>query len=342
VDIALEHLGGKLGGIPVELVSADSKANPGATVQELSRLIEKEHVDLLTGLSASNEIIAAIKPITDAKVFFIGMNGGPAQTAGEGCSPYFFNASFQNGQLNTGLGAYMSAHGVSKLYTIGFDYEAGHEHTASAAKGFTGEVVGRGFTPLAQVDFAGDIARIRASGADGVFAFYPGAPGISFIRQWSQAGLTGKIKLFSNTGLSEPTVFQAQGKTPIGIVVSSIYFAGMDNPQNNRFVKDFRTKFGRDPASFAGLSYDAMMLIDGAVKEVKGNIRDQEAFRAALKKAPFQSVRGAFRFNTNQHPFLDTYVTEVSERPDGTLYLKQIGVAARNAPDDYAGKCPMK
>lgn len=341
-DLALEHLGGKLGGIPVEVVTADSKSNPGATVQEMSRLIEKERVDLITGLTASNEIVAGVKPIHDAKVFFIGANGGPQQVAGEGCSPYYFNASFQNEQITEGVGAWMSNHGVKKLYLMAMDYEAGHEHSNAARKGFNGEVVAHVFTPLAQVDFASDIAKIRASGADAVWAFYPGGPGIAFTRQWAQAGMQGKIPLFSNTGLSEPLVFAAQGKTALGITITGNYFAALDNPENKKFVEAFNAKYKRDPASFSGLAYDAVMLIDAAVRDVKGNIKDQDAFRAALKKANFKSIRGPFRFNTNQQPIQNSYVGVVEARPDGSMYIKPIGTLAENARDPYAAKCPMK
>jgi len=342
LDVALEHLGGKLGGIPVEVFYGDSKSNPGATVQELSRLIEKDRVDLLTGLTGSNELVAAMKPISDARIFFVGMNGGPAQLAGEQCNPYYFNASFQNAQLTTGIGQYMSQKGVTKLYLTGMDYEAGHEHTNAARTGYKGEVVSHVFTPLAQVDFAADIAKIRASGANGVFTFYPGASGIAFVRQWAQAGMGGKIPLYSNIALSEPTVFQAQGKAALGIIQSAVYFADLDNAPNRKFVADFRKKFNRDPASYAGMTYDAMMLMDAAVREVKGNIKNQEAFRAALRRANFQSVRGPFKFNRNQQPIQNTYVTVVDSRSDGSLYLKQVGIAAENAPDEFVGKCAMK
>ena len=341
-EVALEHLGNRIGGLPVEVFTGDSKTNPQATVQELSRLLEKDRVDVLMGLTGSNEILAALKPVTDAKVFFIGANGGPAQAAGEGCTPYYFNASFQNEQLTEGVGAFMSKQGVKKLYLLGMDYEAGHEHSNAARKGYTGDVAAHVFTPINQVDFAADIAKIRASGADGVWAFYPGGPGIAFTRQWAQAGLQGKIPLFSNVALSEPLVFQAQGKTAVGITVTGNYFASIDNPENRRFVQAFRAKYNRDPASFAALQYDAIMLLDAAVREVKGNIKDQDAFRAALKKANFKSIRGPFRFNRNQMPIQNTYVGVVEARPDGSLYIKQTGTIAENLEDNFVGKCPMK
>jgi branched-chain amino acid transport system substrate-binding protein len=341
-EIAMDHLGGKFGQTPIEVVMADSKGNPSATVQEISRLIDKEKVDLIVGLSASNELVAGVKPIVDAKIFFIGMNGGVAVNAGEQCNPYYFNASFQNAQLTTGMGAFMTKQGVKKLYLIGADFEAGYEHTDAAKTGFKGEIVAQQFTPLTQLDFAADIAKIRASGADGVFAFYPGGLGIAFMRQWAQAGLTGKIPVFSNIALTEPTAFQAQGRSVLGTYVSAVYFAGIDNPVNKRFVQDFKTKFGRDPASYAGLAYDAMMLVDSAVKEVKGNVKDQAAFRAALKKANFQSVRGSFAFSSNNHPIQNTYLTVVDERSDGSLFLKATAVIAEKAADSFVGKCPLK
>ena len=341
-EIAMDHLGGKFGQTPIEVVMADSKGNPSATVQEISRLIDKEKVDLIVGLSASNELVAGVKPIVDAKIFFVGMNGGVAVNAGEQCNPYYFNASFQNAQLTTGMGAFMTKQGVKKLYLIGADFEAGYEHTDAAKTGFKGEIVAQQFTPLTQLDFAADIAKIRASGADGVFAFYPGGLGIAFMRQWAQAGLSGKIPVFSNIALTEPTAFQAQGKSVLGTYVSAVYFAGIDNPVNKRFVQDFKTKFGRDPASYAGLAYDAMMLVDSAVKEVKGNVKDQTAFRAALKKANFQSVRGSFAFSSNNHPIQNTYLTVVDERSDGSLFLKATSVIAEKAADSFVSKCPLK
>jgi branched-chain amino acid transport system substrate-binding protein len=341
-DVAMEHLGNRLGGVPVELITGDTKSNPGATVQELSRLIEKDRVDLITGLTASHEILASLKPITDAKIFFVGANGGPAQAAGEGCSPYYFNASFQNEQITEGIGEYMSQKGVKKLYLLGMDYEAGHEHTAAARKGYKGEVVAHVFTPPAQVDFASDIAKIRASGADGVWAFYPGGPGIAFTRQWAQAGLQGKVPLFSNIALSEPLVFAAQGKTALGITITGNYFAALDNPENKKFVDSFRAKFNRDPASFAALQYDAVMLLDAALREVKGNVKNQDALRAALRKASFKSVRGPFRFNTNHQPIQNSYVGVVDARADGSMYIKPLGTIAENSRDVFASKCPMK
>jgi branched-chain amino acid transport system substrate-binding protein len=342
LEIALEHLNHRIGGIPVEIFTGDSKANPGAAMQELSRLVEKERVHLLTGVTSSNELLSVVKPITDAKVFLIGSLAGPAELAGEGCSPYYFNVSFQNAQLTTGVGAYLAKKGIKKLYLMGMDYAGSREHIETVRKGFPGEIVAEAYTPMAQLDYAADIAKIRASGADGVFVFYPGSASVTFVRQWAQAGMGGKIPLYSNLALTEPLVFAAQGKAAVGLHVSGSYFAAMDNPANRKFVEAFRAKFGRDPAISAATQYDAMMLIDAAVREVKGNVSNQDAFRAALRAAKFESTRGPFRFNTNHQPIHNNYMAVVEERRDGGLYLKPTDLITEASRDEHAAKCRMR
>lgn len=341
LDVALEHLDNKMAGVPIELIAGDTKTNPGAAVQELSRLLEREKVDVITGLSTSAEILAAIKPVSDAKVILVGSNGGPVQLSGEGCSLWYFSAAFQNTQVTDGVGAYMSQRGVKKLYLMALDYEAGREHVAAAKKGFKGEIVGESYTPMAQADYAGDIARIRASGADGVFAFYGGGPGVAFVRQWGQAGMN-RVPLYSNFALVDPMTLPGQGRAAQGIVITGVYFADLDNPENRKFVESFRAKYKRDPSAYAAQQYDAVMLIDAAVRDLKGNIRDADAFRAALRKANFKSVRGSFKFNNNHMPIQNTYVAEVDQRADGSLFLKPRGVVMEDARDDFAAKCAMK
>lgn len=341
LDVALEHLDNKMAGVSIELLVGDTKTNPGSAVQELSRLLEREKADVITGLSTSAEVLAAVKPMSDAKVILIGSNGGPVQLSGEGCSPWYFSAAFQNTQVTDGVGAYMSQKGVKKLYLLALDYEAGREHVAAAKKGFTGEIVGESYTPMAQADYAGDIARIRASGADGVFAFYGGGPGVAFVRQWGQAGMN-KVPLHSNFALTDPMTLPGQGKAAQGISITGVYFADLDNAENRKFVETFRAKYKRDPSAYAAQQYDAVMLIDAAVRELKGNIRDDDAFRVAVRKANFKSVRGSFKFNNNHMPIQSTYVAEVDQRADGSLYLKPKGVVVEAARDEFSAKCSMK
>ena len=343
LDIALKHLGNKIGGLKVDLITADSKGNPSAAVQEASKLIEKDKVKIVTGGTASNEIMAIVKPIVSAGVFFVGSNGGPSPLAGKECQADYFNVSFQNDQWSEGMGAYMKRKGLKKPYFIGMDYQAGWDHVAGARRGYdqSSPVAGQKFTPTSQLDFSAELAELRAASPDGVFAFYVGGPGVAFVKQYAQAGLNKNIQLYSNVGLSDPLLFKAQGDSALGVLVSGHYSTELDAGRNKEFVADFNKAFGRDPSTYAAQQYDAIMLLDTAIKSLNGKIDNKDALRAALKKADFKSIRGPFRFNNNHMPVQNIYIQQVSKRADGGLYLKKIDVV-ENVQDPYHTECPMK
>lgn len=343
LDLALEHLGNKIGGLPVEIVNADSKGNPGAAVQEASKLVEKDKVLIVTGGTASNEIVAIVKPITAAGVFFVGSNGGPSPLAGKECQQNYFNVSFQNDQWSEGMGAYMKRKGIKKPYFIGMDYQAGWDHIAGARRGFgaAAPIAAQVFTPQQQLDFSAELAQIRAAAPDAVFAFYAGGAAVAFVKQYSQSGLAQAIPLYSNVGLSDPLYFQAQGDAALGMVVSGSYSTEIDGGNNRQFVADFRAKYKRDPATYAAAQYDAIMLLDSAIRSVNGDLTNKDALRAALKKADFKSLRGPFRFNNNHMPIQNVYIQKVAKRQSGELYLDRIDTVT-DVQDPYNAECPLK
>lgn len=340
LDLALAQLGGKLGGREVKLYSADSRATPGVAVQEVAKLVDKDDVDVITGGTASNEIMAMIRPIAAAGLSLIGSNGGPSPLAGKECSPAYFSLAFQNDQWSEGMGAYMTSQGVKKGYFIGMDYQAGWDHVGGAERTFEGETVAKVFTPQSQLDFSAELAQIRAANPDGVFAFYPGGAAIAFVKQYAQSGLS--VPLFSNAGLIDTLFLPSFGDDAVGVVVSSHYNPQLDNAANQRFVQAFREKHGRDPSSYAASQYDAVMLLDKAIAQLPAGKVDRKALRQAIAQAEFDSVRGDFAFNKNHMPVQNIYVQKVEKDAQGQLALTLLGVAAEKAGDRYAEQCVMQ
>jgi branched-chain amino acid transport system substrate-binding protein len=84
------------------------------------------------------------------------------------------------------------------------------------------------------------------------------------------------------------------------------------------------------------------MLIESALKEVKGNLADKDKMRAALREADFKSVRGNFKFNRNHYPVQDFYLVKVAKRPDGKFQTEIVKKVFANYEDHYAQNCPMK
>jgi branched-chain amino acid transport system substrate-binding protein len=342
VDLALEELGNKLGGVPVKYTVVDDKTNPAEAVQGASKLIDDAKVDFVTGFSSSNTMIPVWKTFNDAGVFAVGALAGPLQFAGKDCVQNGFVVSFSNDDWPAAVGKYMTDKGVKSAFFVGADYQAGYEHVGAAMKYFKGKAVGPVYTPLTQLDFAPEMARIRAEKPDAVFAFLVGAGGVAFVKQYAQAGLQNQIPFYTEDPVANPLTFPAQGDAAVGLIMGTNWTADLDNAANKKFVTAFSAKYNRLPATFAALGYDAVKLIDSAVKEVGGKIENKDAVRAALRKANFQSVRGSFKFNNNHFPIQDLYIMEVTRDEKGTLKAVLKDTAVKDWQDPYHQECPMK
>jgi branched-chain amino acid transport system substrate-binding protein len=342
VDLALEELGNKLGGLPVKYTVVDDKTNPAEAVQGASKLIDDAKVDFVTGFSSSNTMIPVWKTFNDAGVVAIGALAGPLQFAGKDCVQNGFVVSFSNDDWPAAVGKYMSDKGVKSAFFVGADYQAGYEHVGAAMKYFKGKAVGPVYTPLTQLDFAPEMARIRAEKPDAVFAFLVGAGGVAFVKQYAQAGLQNQIPFYTEDPVANPLTFPAQGDAAVGLIMGTNWTADLDNPANKKFVAAFTAKYNRLPATFAALGYDSVKLIDSAVKEVGGKIENKDAVRAALREANFQSVRGSFKFNNNHYPIQDLYIMEVKKDEKGNLRAVLKDTAVKDWQDPYHQECPMK
>lgn len=340
--LALEQNKGSLGGVPVEVVKKDDQMKPDLGSQLAQELIEKYKVDIITGVSASNVMMAIYKKIIDSETILIGSNAGPSPIAGAMCSPYFFSTSWQNDNPHENAGHIATLKGYKNLYLVAANYQAGKDALAGFKRFYKGNVVEEVYTPLNQPDYGAEIAQISATKPDAVYLFIPGSSSVNFVKQYTQAGLTGKIPLLSSVCI-DGTTLPAVGSEAVGLITGSPWEAGMDNPASKKFTAAFQAKYKRFPSSFSAQGYDAAMLIASALKKTKGNVSDKSALMAALKEADFESLRGSFKFNTNQFPITDWYEWEVkSEGKDGKPYFVRVGKSLTAHRDAYYDKCPMK
>lgn len=342
IDLALHELGNKLGGLPVKVTVVDTQSNPSEAVQVASKLIDEEKVDFVIGFAATNTMVPVWKTFNDAGIFAVGILAGPRQFAGKECQPNGFVVSFSSDDWSAAIGKYMSAQKLKRVFFLGADYQAGHEYVESTMHYFSGQAVGPAYTPLSQLDFSAELARISAEKPDGVFTFLVGAGGVAFAKQYAEAGLQNQIPLYSDDPTANPLTFPAEGDAALGITVGANWYPGLDNPANKKFVSAFVAKYHRAPASFAALGYDGIKLIDSAVRLVGGNLSDKNAVRNALRKADFHSVRGDFKFNNNHFPIQDLYVLKVQKDAQGHLESVLKAVAAKDWQDPYHQSCPMK
>ena len=338
--LAIDQNGGKLGGVAVSVVKEDDQLKPDLGVQLVQKLIEKDKVNLITGITFSNVMMAVAKPLADANIPFIGSNAGPAPLAGKQCNPNFFFTSFQNDALAEALGQYANDKGYKKMVLMAPNYQSGKDQVAGFKRYYKGTVLSEVFTQINQPDYSAELAQLQASAPDAVFAFYPGGMGVNFTKQMRQAGLLGKLPLLS-VGI-DGTTLPALRDTALGVAIGAQWGPDANNQANRDFTAAFEKRYGRIASQYAAQAYDAAQLIDSALRKTGGNVADKAALRDALKTASFNSVRGSFRFNRNGFPIQDMVVYEVAKDAQGRVSLKTLATPLKNHPDAYVGECPTK
>src|SRR5947208_12614941 len=65
-ELALDHLGRRLGGLPVEVVYEDDQQRPDVGKQKTEKLIESDRVNFVVGYIWSNVLLASLKPVLDS------------------------------------------------------------------------------------------------------------------------------------------------------------------------------------------------------------------------------------------------------------------------------------
>jgi branched-chain amino acid transport system substrate-binding protein len=342
-ELALDHLGRKMGGKPVEVIYEDDQQKPDVGKQKTEKLVQSDKVDFIAGFIWSNVLLASLKTAVDSQTFLISANAGPSQLAGELCSPYVFSTSWQNDQTPAAMGLYMNQKGVKSVFLIGPNYAAGKDMLAGVKSTFKGEVLGEEYTVWpSQLDFSAELSKARASKAESIFVFYPGAAGVQFLNQYVQAGIKQQMPLYTAFTIDELSL-PLQRDNALGVPGAQEWVNDLPNDENKRFVADYRKKYPNlRPTYYGAQAYDAAQLINSAVVAVKGDTSKKDAMKAEMEKANFKSLRGPFKFGNNHIPIQNFYLQDVVKDADGALALKTVATIVKDDQDRFHDKCPMK
>ena len=339
-ELAIEKLGGKLGGQPAEFLRTDFGGSPEQANQLVARYLQREKINFFTGPIGSNAALAVGPALVAAKVPYLSSNPGPSAYAGERCNPYFF-AQYQNDTYDEAAGKVANEQGYKHVVLIAPNYPAGKDHLNGFKRLYKGEVKDEIYTRLGQIDYAAEVAQIRAAKPDAVFFFLPGAMGINFVKQFVGGGLKD-LPLIAPGFSADEDVIQAVGEPMIGVLNTAHWTHDLKVPANAEFVAAFRSKYdGRYPSVYAAMAYDTLMAMDAAVRDVGGKINDHEAVLKALKNPSFKSVRGDFKYGANNFPVQNYYLREVGKDAEGRLTNKLVGTTLEQHQDAYVGACKM-
>jgi branched-chain amino acid transport system substrate-binding protein len=341
--VAMKQLGGKLGGVPVEFVEADTAGNPEMARQIVERMLLRDKIDLFTGPVGSSVALAVGPPLFAARVPYLSSNTGPSDYSGARCNPYFFGTSYPNDAYYESAGKFASDKGFKKVAMIAPSYPGGKDAINGFKHTFKGGLGDELYTKLGQIDYSAELAQIRSSKPDALYFFLPGAMGVSFIKQFVGAGLSKEVTLITTAFSADEDMIPAVGEPMLGLFNTAHWSFDLDNPANQRFVAAFRQQNnGRNPSFYAGQAYDVLMAMDGAVRDVGGKVADKPALLKAIKAANYKSVRGDFRYGANNFAIQNYYLRVIAKDANGRIANKVIGTVLERYQDRTATLCPMK
>ncbi|WP_298050331.1 ABC transporter substrate-binding protein [uncultured Paenalcaligenes sp.] len=340
-ELALEKNNNQLGGVSTKLIVADDQQKADEGRQAAERLLRRDKVDLMTGMVFSNVLLPVMPRILNSDTIYVSTNTGPADYAGAKCHPNFFTVSWQNEDIPSAMGQYVTDKNHKSVFLIAPNYPGGKESIDGFKRYFKGDVADEVYVKLGQLDFAAEVAQIRASGADAVFFFLPGGMGVSFIKQLVSSGLNKQLAIYTPGFSADQDTIKAVGDPMLGMMNASQWSPDLDNAANNEFVTLFKEKYGRTPSMYAAQGYDAARLIDSAIKNINGDYKDNEKLRAEIKKANFDSVRGDFSFNNNNYPIQNYYMREVYKNENGEMTNRVLETIFEKYEDPFSGQCGL-
>ena len=337
VRLAIDQQGGKLGGREIEWFKVDDESEPSKGVENASKLVQRDKVDVLIGTVHSGVQMGIQKVARESGVLTLIPNAGVLAATRALCAPNVFRASYTNSQPTLALGKAMMDRGHKKAVWISWKYAAGDEALEGFKQSYTatgGTIVKELGLPFPNVEFQALLTEIAALKPDAVACFFAGGGAAKFIKDYAAAGLKDKIPLYGSGFLTEG-ILDVAGPAAEGIITTMHYADSLDTPRNKQFRLDFAKAFRSQPDVYAVQGYDTGLLLVQGANAVKGDLTAKPALYKAMENVTIDSPRGKWTMSKAHNPVQDIYLRKVEKGEN-----KVIGVAAKALSDSGAG-CRM-
>ncbi len=329
--------GGKIAGREVEFVKVDDESDPAKATDNVNKLIKRDNVDVLVGTVHSGVAMAMAKVAKQTGTLLIVPNAGADAVTGPMCGQNIFRSSFSNWQPGYAMGEAMAAKGHKNVVTITWKYAAGDESVKGFKEAFEkkgGKVVKELTLPFPNVEFQALLTEIAATKPDAVYTFFAGGGAVKFVKDYAAAGLKKSIPLYGAGFLTDGTL-EAQGADADGLLTTLHYADGLNTPRDQSFRLAYAKAFKLQPDVYAMQGYDAAQILAVGAQAVKGDLGKKAEFAEAVRKAKFDSPRGAFTMSKSHNPVQDIYLRQVSGKEN-----KMVGIASKALADPGRG-CRM-
>ena len=260
--MAVEDFGGKVLGVPVEILTADhqNKADLASTIARQWYDVDK--VDMIAELT--NSAVGLAVQGLSAEKKKITMNTGAATSVltGEKCTPYGFHWAYDTRALATGTGGYMTKQGGDTWFFLTADYAFGTQlqnDTTKAVEAAGGKVIGSVRTPLNTSDWSSFLLQAQGSGAKVIGLANAGLDTTNSIKQAAQFGITQGGQKLAGLLYTIQEVHAIGLKAAQGSVLTEGYYWDLDDKSRD-FAKRYQKRMnGRMPGMLHAGTYSAVL-----------------------------------------------------------------------------------
>ncbi len=322
IQLYFDSIGNSVAGHPVELIFADTAADPQQALDQARRLVGEDGVDMLMGI-VNSAVVPPIAEFAASEEVPLVLSVGGAQVAtGPDRSPYVFRTALANGQQDRVIGWYTATElGKSRAATFAWDFLVGEERVGGFADTFTaagGEIVTQQKPPLGTTDYGPFISQVDPSSVDVAYAFFSGPGALAFAQQMADFGLTPNISLVSNDYFTAG-ILAEMGQNALGVVQAGGYTPNIDTPENAGYLDAFAAS-GQDrlPGTYDYEGYLSAMVTADALERA-GGIADEQAFLDALAATDITTPSGQFTFDDHGQAVRTIFVTKVVEGDGGPV-----------------------
>lgn len=312
--MAVEDFGGKVLGVPIEIVDADHQNKPDIASNIARQWFDRDQVDAIMELTTSSVALAVQAVAKEKKKIDIVTGAATTDLTGKQCSPYGFHWAYDTHALAVGTGGALVKKGGDSWFFLTADYAFGYsleQQTTDFVKANGGKVVGSVRHPLSNSDYSSFLLQAQSSGAKVIGLANAGADTQNAIKQASEFGITQggqrlAALLFTLAEVNGLGLQAAQGLT----LTEGFYWDRDD--ESRKFGERFMKRTGKMPNMIHAGTYSAVLQYLKAVQ--KAGTDDTEAVAKELHSMPVDDVFGrGGTVGANGRMIHDMYLLEVKK-----------------------------
>lgn len=312
--MAIEDFGGKVLGVPVEIVDADHQNKADIASNIARQWFDTEQVDSIMELTTSSVALAVQAIAKEKKKIDIVTGAATTELTGKQCSPYGFHWAYDTHALAVGTGGALVKQGGDSWFFLTADYAFGYsleQQTGDFVKANGGTITGSVRHPLASNDFSSFLLQAQSSGAKVIGLANAGADTQNAIKQAAEFGITAGGQRLAALLFTLAEVHGLGLEAAQGLTLTEGFYWNRDE-ESQKFGKRFFDRTGKMPNMVHTGTYSAVLQYLKAID--KAGTDETEAVSKALHEMPVDDVFGrGGTVGANGRMFHDMYLLQVKK-----------------------------